>query len=80
MFLEVKWSWSKECIWALREVKHRLVSAEVLAHFDSELPISLATDASAYGLGAVISHMTPQGEERPIAFASRTLTPGIIPS
>ena len=30
-------------------------------------------DASSVGLGAVISHIFPSGEERPIAFASRTL-------
>lgn len=29
---------------------------------------------SPYGVGAVISHLMPNGEERPIAFASRTLS------
>ena len=46
----------------------------MLAHYNPNLPIRLAADASAYGIGAVISHVFPDGTERPVAFASRTLT------
>ena len=43
-------------------------------HYNPDLPIRMAGDASAYGIGAVIAHVLPDGTERPVAFASRTLT------
>ena len=44
-----------------------------MCHFDRTLPVKLACDASSYGIGAVLSHVFPNGSERPIAYASRTL-------
>ena len=69
-----KWSWSTKCEKAFQEAKKQIASAKVLTHYDPTLPIKLAADASAYGVGAVISHRMPDGTERPIAFASHTLT------
>ncbi|XP_054279520.1 uncharacterized protein K02A2.6-like [Macrosteles quadrilineatus] len=40
----------------------------------SNLPLVLATNASPVGLGAILSHRYSDGTERPISFASRTLT------
>ena len=53
---QTKWEWLKACSRATEEVKQCLVAAPVLMHFNPSLPITLATDASPYGVGAVISH------------------------
>lgn len=71
---EKKWCWSLACEQSFQKVKDLLTSPAVLTHYDPELPICLACDASPYGVGAVISHVCPDGEEKPIAFASRTLS------
>ncbi|XP_033832445.2 uncharacterized protein K02A2.6-like [Periophthalmus magnuspinnatus] len=68
-----KWRWTNDCEKAFQDAKEALTSSEVLTHFNPSLPIQLACDASPYGVGAVISHTFPNGEEKPIAFASRTL-------
>lgn len=60
------------CEVAFARVKRALSTSEVLVYYSLELPLVLMTDASATGIGAVISHITPGGE-RPIAYASRTL-------
>ncbi len=70
---DTKWVWSKRCADAFQEAKEKITSAQVLTHYDPTRPIKLAVDASPYGVGAVISHSMPNGTERPIAFASRTL-------
>ena len=69
-----KWHWSAECQQAFQTAKDNLTTSKVLVHYDPALPMKMAADASAYGVGAVISHVLPDGTERPIAFVSRTLT------
>ena len=71
---DVRWKWTQECVEAFQQAKESLISSQVLAHYDTNLPIKLAADASAYGIGAVISPVYPDGSERPVAFVSRTLT------
>ena len=70
-----KWLWSAACSDAFKAARKLLVTAPVLAHYNPSLPIRLAADASAYGIGAVISHVFEDGSERPVAFTSRTLSP-----
>ena len=70
----VKWEWTKECEEAFQRSKSELMAGRVLVPYDEKRKLILACDASPYGLGAVISHIMDDGQERPIAFASRTLT------
>ena len=51
-----------------------LTSDTVLTHFDPTKRIKLACNASAYGVGAVLSHIEQNGVERPICYASQTMT------
>ena len=70
----VKFVWTKECSAAFEELKKILLSSDVLVHYDVTKPVTLAVDASPYGIGAVISHVLEDGTERPIEFASRSLS------
>ena len=69
----VKFIWTETAQKAFQKVKEMVTSDIVLTPYDPDLPVKLACDSSSYGLGAVISHVMGNGEERPIAFASRTL-------
>ena len=59
---------------AFQKVKSILQEDRVLTHYDPALPLVMASDSSSHGLGAVISHEMPDGSEKPIAYASRSLT------
>ena len=69
----VHWAWTSKKDDAFQRVKCHLASCKLLAHYDPKLPINLACDASPYGVGAVLSHVMPDGSEKPVAYASRSL-------
>ena len=54
--------------------KQLLTTSNMLTHYDPTLLLKLAADASQYRIGAVISHILPDGEERPVAFVSRMIS------
>ncbi|XP_060801414.1 uncharacterized protein LOC132901778 [Amyelois transitella] len=66
--------WGERQEEAFKEVKRILASERVLAHFDPSAPLVLTVDAGPAGLGAVLAHQDANGRERPIAFASRSLS------
>ena len=69
------WQRKQEQQKAFESAKELLQSADLLVHFDPAKPLILATDASDYGVGAVLSHQLPDGSEKPIGYASRSLNP-----
>lgn len=66
-------SWSKECEDTFQLSKTFITSDSVLAHYNPSLPIYVTTDASGFGIGAVLSHKI-NGVERPVMFMSSTLS------
>ncbi len=71
---DVQWNRTPEAEVAFYKAKELLTCDNLLVHFDPKLELILACDASPYGIGAVLAHRMPDGSERPIAFASRTLS------
>ena len=69
-----KWEWSMACQQAFESSKQALVSSSALTHYDATKPLQLACDASPFGVGAVSSQYDADGTERPVAFASRSLS------
>lgn len=69
------WTWEAEQKQAFEKSNELLTSADVLVLFHRGKAIVLICDASPYGVGAVFAHREQSGEERPIAFASRSLLP-----
>ena len=65
----VKWSWGKEEEEAKNPLVKLLTNAPVLAHFNDELEVTVQTDASQEGLGAVLLQNDGEGL-RPILYIS----------
>jgi len=70
----VPWAWTGVHSQAFEESKQHLTSSAVLVHYDLDKPVVLACDASQYGVGAVLSHIMDDNSEKPIAYASRTMS------
>ena len=70
---EATWKYSSVQDKAFQMAKEKIISPSVLVL--TIQPASLAGDTSSYSIGAVISHIMPDGKEDPIAFTSRTLLP-----
>jgi transposase InsO family protein len=71
---QAKFEWTDACERAFKVLKEDILKSSCLTHYDPSKQLILATDGSPYGVGAVLSQLE-DGIEKPIAFASKTLTP-----
>lgn len=69
----VRFEWTAECDAAFNALKESLISAPILTCPDFEKPFIVQTDASDFGLGAILSQQTDEGE-KVICYLSRSLT------
>ncbi|KAA3673841.1 uncharacterized protein DEA37_0012248 [Paragonimus westermani] len=69
-----EWVWSNACQSSFERIKQVLLSDLLLTHYNPNLPIIVAADASEYGIGAVILHQFPDGHHKAVSHVSRTLT------
>ena len=69
-----RWSWTAKEDVAFHVAKKAMQANSPLVHFDDTKPLVLTCDGSPYGIIAVLSHTMEDGSNRPLAFASRTLT------
>ena len=69
-----KFKWMEIHHSSFEKLKEVLQSDLLLTHFDPEMNIVIAADASDYGVSAVISHQFAGGQEKAIAHAGRALT------
>ena len=74
----VNFIWLKEHEIAFQLCKKLAGNMATLTHFDEKKELVLTTDASPVGIGACLSHKFVEGKKaylKPIAYASRSLTP-----
>ncbi|GBG60750.1 hypothetical protein CBR_g12488 [Chara braunii] len=70
--LDTPWEWTDECEAAFRHLKHALTHYEVLKLPDPDKPFIVTTDASQYGIGAVLAQQ--QGPKlRPVEYMSKKM-------
>jgi hypothetical protein len=71
---DLSFRWTDEAHRAFLELKAAFRSADILRHADPSLPYLLETDASDFGMGAILSQHFADGV-RPIAFYSKKFSP-----
>ncbi|XP_043237499.1 uncharacterized protein K02A2.6-like [Amphibalanus amphitrite] len=71
---DAPFQWSEEQQAAFNKVKQLISTSPVMRPFDPHLQTIVTSDASDRGAGAVLTQVQPSGEERPVAYWSRSFT------
>ncbi|XP_028416022.1 uncharacterized protein K02A2.6-like [Dendronephthya gigantea] len=70
----VRWNWGVQQNKSFLALKECLTSNRTMAYFDPSKRTIATFDASPFGLGAVLTQVDADGQERSVAYASRTLS------
>lgn len=70
---DTEWHWDTPQEKSFQEIKEKLSSTPVLAHYSAEKPTKVSADASSYGIGGAL--FQKEGTEwKPVFYASRSLS------
>jgi hypothetical protein len=67
-----EWQWTEQEQASFDMLKFKLINTPLLQYPDFNKPFILTTDASGYAIGSILSQ-GKLGQDKPIAYASRTL-------
>ena len=71
---DAPWNFSEDCRCSFNRLKEAFTTAPILTHYQPGALITVETDASDYAITGILSISCSDGEIRPVAFYSRTLT------
>lgn len=69
-----QWTWDEAQQTAFEKTKEMLIKSPVLTLFNPNLETTVSADASSFGLGAVLLQKQSDGENKPVAYISRSMT------
>ena len=69
-----EWQWNSETEKSFNDMKRAMVSQPCLAYFKLDAQTTVISDASPIGLGAVLLQKQSNGQNKPVAYGSRSLT------
>ncbi|XP_055913225.1 uncharacterized protein K02A2.6-like [Eupeodes corollae] len=72
---DTKFHWNDATNSAYELLKKEITGDQVLVHFDREKPVILTTDACDTAVAGILSHEFENGELKPVAYVSRSLSP-----